>query len=87
VAWRTFTIVEMRRFYEVEVHEDDGEITDGVHMTDGARGYELGDFFDYEGRLLRVFQIEGSVPGYAQRLLCDVIADPFKPPDASDPRR
>ena len=75
----------MRRFYEVEVHEDDGEVTDGVHMADGAEGYALGDLFDYEGRLLRVFQMEGSVPPYAQRLLCDVIADPFKPPPGEPP--
>src|SRR5262249_10137169 len=58
--------------FELQVHGNDGEITHVVHQSDEVTQYQLGDFFEHEGRVLRVFQIEEAEPPHEQRLLCDI---------------
>jgi hypothetical protein len=43
--------------YALEIHEPDGSITKPMHATREDQWMQIGQFFRYEGRLLRVTEV------------------------------
>ncbi len=58
--------------YALEILEKDGSATEGDHESPDDLWYQEGDYFQHEGRTLRVKLIREALGPYAQQLVCSV---------------
>jgi hypothetical protein len=56
--------------YALEILEEDGGTTESEHESPDGLWYPEGDYFEHEGRRLRVKQIREASGQYNQLLIC-----------------
>lgn len=60
--------------YVLEIHELDGSVSKGEHTTPAdGEWMQIGEFFQHEGRTLRVADVKDAGGSFDQMLVCSVV--------------